>query len=210
MARTSNIAGVISFALIVFASACALGPSESSPPRSYFLDPQISWKNPHGLGERTGTVVLLIPQPKAQAGFDSARMIYLLRPHEINYYAVNQWADTPARLLHQVLVQQLDKTGRWRAVLPAPSALPVHYRLDIDNLTLEQQFFSQPSRVRLALRAQLVDVRKSAILATRYFELLEMAASDDPYGGVQAANRTVEKLLVEIAVWLDAVLGGAK
>jgi cholesterol transport system auxiliary component len=70
---------------------------------------------------------------------------------------------------------------------------------------LEQQFISRPSRVRLALRAQIVDLKKSAILATQYFELFEVAPSDDAYGGVQAANRASAKLITELAEWLDKV-----
>lgn len=208
MSRVTNIVHIVSLTLFLLNSACVLGPSESSAPRSYFLNPEISWKNPHGLGERTGTAVLLITQPKAQAGFDSARMAYQLRPYELNYYALNQWADTPARLLHQLMVEHLDKTGHWSAVLQAPSALAAHYRLDTDNLILEQQFFSRPSRVRLALRVQIVDLKKSSILATRYFEFIESTPSDDPYGGVQAANHAVKKLIVELTEWLDNVTKG--
>jgi cholesterol transport system auxiliary component len=148
-----------------------LGADETTAPRSYFLNPEISWKNPHGSGERIGASVLLITQPKAQAGFDTARMAYLLRPYEVNHYAFNQWADTPARLLHQVLVENLDKTGSWRAVLQTAGAVPAQFRLDCDNLILEQQFFSNPSRIRLALRAQLIETKKQSILASRYFEL---------------------------------------
>ena len=130
MCRASKIARIVSFALFVLSGACVLGPNESSAPRSYFLNPEISWKNPHGYGERTGQAVLLITQPKAQAGFDTARMAYLLRPYEVNYYAFNQWADTPARLLHRIMVENLDKTGLWSAVLQAPGSVSAHYRLD--------------------------------------------------------------------------------
>ena len=87
-----------------------------------------------------------------------------------------------ARLLHRIIVENLDKTGVWSAVLQTPGTVPAQYRLDCDNLVLEQQFFSRPSRVRLALRAQIVETKIPAILATRYFELFETAASDDPYG----------------------------
>jgi cholesterol transport system auxiliary component len=203
MTRIGKIARIVSFAFIIFSSACVLGPSETGAPRSYFLNPEISWKNPHGYGERIGTTVLLITQPKAQAGFETERMAYLLRPYELNYFAFNQWSDSPARMLHRVMVENLDKTGLWRAVLQTPGTVPTEYRLDSDNLILEQQFFARPSRVRLALRAQIIDVKKQTILATQYFEVFEVAASDDPYGGVLAANQAAEKLLIEIAAWLD-------
>jgi cholesterol transport system auxiliary component len=103
------------------------------------------------------------------------------------------------------MVERLDNSGMWSAVLQTPAAVPAQYRLDTDNLILEQQFSSRPSRVRLALRAQIVDTKNQSILATRYFELFEIAPTDDPYGGVQAANHAVAKLLNEIVAWLDNV-----
>jgi cholesterol transport system auxiliary component len=206
MPRPNKIRRIVNFALLLLIGACSLGPTETSAPRTYFLNPEISWKNPHGYGERIGASVLMITQPKAQAGFDTARMAYLLRPYEINYYAFNQWADTPARLLHRIMVENLDKTGVWSAVLQTPGTVPAQYRLDCDNLVLEQQFFFRPSRVRLALRAQIVETKIPAILATRYFELFETAASDDPYGGVQAANQAAATFLIELAKWLDTIM----
>ena len=210
MCRASKIAPIVSFALFVLSSACVLGPTETSAPRSYFLNPEISWKNPHGYGERTGRAVLLITQPKAQAGFDTARMAYLVRPYEVNYYAFNQWADTPAHLLHRIMVENLDKTGLWSAVVQTPGIVPAQYRLDCDNLVLEQQFFFRPSRVRLSVRAQIIETQRQAILATRYFDVLEVAPTDDAYGGVLAANHAAEKLIIEMAAWLDRVFKDTK
>jgi len=201
-----RILGIVRLTLLLMITACSLGPTETTAPRSYFLNPEITWKNPHGSGERIGASVLLITQPKAQAGFDTARMAYLLRPYEVNYYGFNQWADTPARLLHRILVENLDKSGLWSAVLQTPSTVPAQYRLDCDNLILEQQFFSNPSRIRLALRAQLIETKKQSILASRYFELLEPAPSEDAYGGVLAANQATAKLLAQMAEWLDSAL----
>ena len=210
MTSTPAMVRTLTLAVVLFLSSCALGPVETSAPRNYFLNPEISWNNPHGHSERIGTAILLITQPKPQAGFDTARMAYLLRPYEINYFAFNQWADTPARMVQQIMVENLDKTGRWRAVLPAAGAAPAQYRLDTDNLILEQQFFSHPSLVRLSVRAQIIDTKRAAILATRYFEVLEVAPTEDAYGGVQAANHAAAKLLIELASWLDAVMKETK
>jgi len=205
-----RLLGIVSLTLLSMTTACSLGPTETTAPRTYFLDPEISWKNPRGFSDRLAASVLLITQPKAQAGFDTARMAYLLRPYEINYYAFNQWTDTPARMVQQLLVAQLDKTGLWRAVLQTSAPVPAQYRLDCDTLILEQQFFAKPSRVRLALRAQLIEPKKQSVLASRYFELLEPAPSEDAYGGVLAANQAAAKLLAQIADWLDNALREVK
>ena len=204
MVPLSKILGLTIVALVAL-TACALGPKENSAPHTYFLNPEIASHNPQVSAKRIGGSVLLISQPKAQGGFDTARMAYLLRPYEVSYYAFNQWADTPARLLHRIMVESLDNSGLWSAVLQSPGAVPAQYRLDTDNLILEQQFFSRPSRVRLALRAQIVDTKKLSILATRYFELFEVAPSDDAYGGVQAANHAAATLLTDLVAWLDDV-----
>ena len=203
MSRLSNIVRRAAFTLVVFFAACSLGPKENNPSRTYFLNPEISWKNPHAFGERQANSVLLITQPKAQAGFDTARMAYLLRPYEVNYYAYNQWADTPARMLERIMVENFDKAGLSSAVLQTPAAVPAQYRLDCDNLLLEQQFFSNPSRVRLSLRAQIIETKTQSIVATRYFDLFELAPSEDAYGGVLAANHASAKLITEMAEWLN-------
>jgi len=210
MHHSNQIMRSLVCALLVLVSACALGPVETSAPRTYFLNPEISWKNPRAAGARTRAAVLLITQPRAQAGFDTARMAYLLRPYEVNYYAFNQWVDTPARLLHRIMVENLDKSGLWSAVLQIPSALQAQYRLDCNDLILEQQFFSRPSRARLALRAQIVETISQKLLASRYFEYLEDAPTDDAYGGVLAANHAAVKLITEMADWLDTVVRESK
>jgi cholesterol transport system auxiliary component len=113
-------------------------------------------------------------------------------------------------MLQQIMVENLEKSRLWSAVLQAPGSVPAQYRLDCDNLVLEQQFYSRPSRVRLALRAQLIETKSQSVLATRYFELFEPAPSDDPYGGVQAANHASAKLISELAEWLNNTLRQTK
>ena len=149
---------------------------------------------------------MLVSIPKAQPGFDTPRMAYLRRQYELSYYAFNQWADTPARMLLRPLAQAMERSGLWRAVVQAPSPVRADYRLDCDGLALEQQFFSSPSRIRLALRAQLVDTKRQSIIGARNFELFEPSLSEDAYGGVVAANGAAARLLDQMTDWLTTVM----
>jgi len=193
------------FALIV--SACTLGPRDNPAPRTYLLDPKVSLENPGAAHARSLSGVLLVTPLKPGTGFNTTRMVYLLRPYEINYFGFNQWVDTPARMLHRIIIANLDKTGLWDTVVQTPGALPTRFRLDCDDLILEQQFFGHPSRVRLALRAQFLATQKPSSVDARYFEVFEEATSDDPYGGVLAANRAAARLITELADWLDTLMG---
>lgn len=208
MRKRSNFFGITGIAALLLAltlSACSLAPRETEATHTYLLNPDISSKTFSADLEKHDTATLLINLPKPQAGFDTTRMAYLLRPYEVSYYAFNRWGDTPSRMLAGLLVQTMERTGLWRAVVQAPSAVRADYRLDCDNLVLEQQFFS-PSRVLVALRAQLIDVKQQRVIGTRDFEVFQTAPTEDAYGGVVAANQAVGKLLGELAEWVGIMM----
>ncbi len=154
--------------------------------------------------------VLLVSAPAAKAGFDTPRMAYISRPHEISYYADNQWVDSPDRMLAPILARAMERSGLWKSVIQTPSSVRADYRLDAKDLSLEQQFLSRPSRVRLALELQLVELKERSIIASRDFEIWEEAPSDDAYGGVVAANRAVGKMLEQSTNWLSAIMNKPK
>mgnify|MGYP001383981133 CR=1 FL=1 len=192
----------VAYLLAVALQSCTLGPVEQNAPHTFLLNPDVAVKKLSPNPTRLDPLILLVSQPTAQAGFETARMAYLLRPHEVSYYAFNQWADTPARMFAVLLNQTMERTGLWHAVVQAPSAVKADYRLDCDNLVLEQQFFSRPSRLRIAMRALLIDNKRHNVIGTRTFEIFEAAPSEDAYGGVLAANRATSELLEQIAEWV--------
>lgn len=144
---------------------------------------------------------LIISPPRAAAGFDSQRMMYTRHADQLEYFANNEWIDTPARMLAPLLVAALGNSGGFRAVVQTPSPASGELRLDIEILRLQQEFFGTPSRVRFALRATLVESATRRVIATREFEAVISTASDDPHGGVVAANRAVHIVLGELAAY---------
>ena len=146
--------------------------------------------------------ILLVGLPQPDAGVYTQRMVFLTRRFELEYYGMNQWTDTPARMIAPLLVETLSRKGGWRAVVPAPASIRGDYRLDTFGLILQQEFLQHPSRVRLGGRVQLTDLKESRILGTRTFEVLEDVSSEDAYGGVLAANRAVARWLDQIGTWV--------
>ncbi|MDO9372078.1 MAG: ABC-type transport auxiliary lipoprotein family protein [Gammaproteobacteria bacterium] len=144
-------------------------------------------------------LVLAVSLPRARPGFDTPQMAYVRQPHTLDYFAANQWADTPARMLWPLLAQALEQAGSFRAVVQTPGVVPVDVRLDPELIRLQHDFSTQPSRIQLTLRAQLIDVRSKRVLAVKLFDEAENAASDDAYGGVTAANRALQRVLAQLA-----------
>ncbi|MEK6586269.1 MAG: ABC-type transport auxiliary lipoprotein family protein [Nitrospirota bacterium] len=146
--------------------------------------------------------VFLVSTPQAEPGFETPRMVYVKRPYELEYFAANQWADTPARMFTPLLVQALSQSGAWRDVVLLPSSVTGDLRLDSYGFAVQQEFLQRPSRVRVTSRAQLVDLKQSIIVGMQTFEAIELAPSENAYGGVLAANRAVAALLDQMASWL--------
>ncbi len=144
-------------------------------------------------------LVLAVSLPRALAGFDTPQMAYVQKPYELNYFVTSRWADTPARMLEPLIIQAIGQTGSFRAVVQSSGAVAADVRLDIEVVHLQHDFSTQPSRMALSLRAQLIDVRGKRLLAAQQFDEVEAAGSEDAYGGVTAANRLLQRVLVKLA-----------
>ncbi len=145
--------------------------------------------------------VLAVSAPRAAPGSDTAAMAYVRTAHALDHYATHRWADAPARMLNPLLTRTLEDTGAFRAVVPAGSGLQADLRLDIEIVRLHQSFLTRPSCVELTLRAQLVDLAGRRVLATRYVEVAQEAATEDARGGVAAANAAVARALAQVAAF---------
>jgi len=143
--------------------------------------------------------VIEVAMPHARAGFDSNQMAYTRRPSEIEYFSHNRWADAPARMLAPALAQAIERTGAFRAVVRDANTVRPDLRLETELIRLQQNFGVHPSRVEIAVRVLLVGSGATGKLATAQFEETEDASSEDPYGGVTAANRALSRLVGRIA-----------
>jgi len=162
----------------------------------YALDPASPANDLPATGARTP--ITLAP-PRAAPGLEGHGMIYVPREHQVSYFARSAWVDTPGHMLAPLLALALEATGEFTVVEDRATEAPARLSLDTQILHLEQDFTVRPSRVRLELRVRLVDTVARRTLGDRVFAALEPAATDDPYGGVVAANLAAARLLAEIA-----------
>lgn len=188
--------------LLLTAGCGALRATATPPPSFYSLDnarieAAATTPAPATLS-RTAPTLIVIP-PHAASGFDSQRIIYVREDHKLEYFSHSEWVDTPARMLAPLIVAAVHASGAFKAVVPTPSAAAGDLRLDTEIVRLQQEFGSAPSRVRFTLRAYLVDNLTRQVLARREFDETVSASSDDPRGGVVAANRAVQIVLEQLA-----------
>ena len=186
-----------------------LFPKASPQPSFYSLDDSMfepATANAGTSGAAITTPTLIVNPPRAAAGFDSSRIIYVREAHKLEYFARSQWIDTPARMLAPLIVAAVEQNGAFGAVMLTASGASGDIRLDTEILRLQQDFSSQPSRVRFTLRTYIVDTATRHVLASRDLDAIVAADSDDPYAGVVAANRAVQAVLQQLAVFCKAVI----
>jgi cholesterol transport system auxiliary component len=152
----------------------------------------------------------MVNPPHAAAGFDSQRIIYVRAAHKLEYYAHNEWVDTPARMLAPLIVAAVQTSGIFRAVVLTPSTAAGDLRLDTEIMRLQHDVGRQPSRVRFTLRAYIVDTATRRVLAWREFDESVAALSEDPYGGVIAANRAVQIVLQNLSTFCTEAARSAR
>lgn len=180
----------------VFAILLPLGivGCASTPVNTYVLD--VYPKPPVNVTPSQKT--LLVSTPQAEPGFDTPLIAYQQRLYGLDYFVNSSWVDTPAQMLHRLVVDTLASTNGFAAVLASPTPVEGDLRLETTLIRLQQDFTQKPSQVRLVLRATLVDMNKNHLLGSRFIEATQAAPSEDAYGGVQAANRALRQVLAEL------------
>ena len=197
--RWQLVAAALSLTLVC--GCGAMGPVLTPHPNFYSLAGARNTPTPAPVPARAAVTAptLIVSPPHAAAGFDSQRIMYVRHADKLEYFAHNEWVDTPARMLAPLIVAAVERSGAFRAVVQTPSPAAGEMRLDTEILGLQHEFLSAPSRVRFTLRAYLVESVTRRVIASREFEAAVPAASEDPYGGVVAANRAVQTVLENLS-----------
>ena len=194
-----------SLGLSALAACSALSPTPTLPPAFFSLDNPRVDVAPRAPGVTAtagaGALTLVVNPTRAAAGFDSQRIIYLRDPYKLEYFANSEWVDPPARMLGPLLVNALERSAAFRAVIQTPASASGDLRLDTQIIRLQHYFDTQPSHARFTLRAYLVDDKTRGVLAWREFDADVPALSDDPYGGVVAANKAVQMVLADLSAF---------
>lgn len=156
---------------------------------------------PSVITKKRSSDVLLINLPQTNSAYDTVQMAYMKNQYQLSYFAKNCWASPPSQMLLPLMVQTLQNTHAFRAVVPQSVAGHVDLVLDTQLVQLQQEFFDKTSQIHLVMRAQLINVNTQHIVATKEFNIIETAMANNPYAGAVAANHAVNKFLQQLAIF---------
>jgi cholesterol transport system auxiliary component len=192
------LSSCLAAAALALPAGCAfVAPAE--PPMVTALLDEMPVQVPH---RAQGPATLLVLPPQARPDIDTTQMAYSLRPHQLAYFARNQWAETPAQMLQPLLVRTMEATGAFVVVVTPPQTGGVKLALRTEIVDLVQDFALDPPVLRLSLRATLSDEAANRTIATREWTLREPMAQKTPAAGVLAGNEAVARVLRELAAFV--------
>ena len=194
-----GLSGIILVSVVLLAGC--VGPGTQTETATYLLSAALPAKTV----SVKSTTTLLVSPTRAHPGFDTPRMAYVREANRLEYYAYHRWVEAPARMLTPLIAQSLEASGSFGAVVQSPASVRGNLRLDTELVNFIQDFTQKPSRLRMTLRAQLVDVASGAVIGTRTFESQINASAEAAPGGAAAANLATAEILSKLAEWCAAV-----
>ncbi len=189
----------LSFIVVVLFSMTACTVFQAPPASTTYI---FTASNKPIVSSKRISLTLAVAAPKAAPGYDSAQMAYMNRAYQLSYFAKNRWVDQPQRILMPLLMQTLEQTRRFQAIVALPYTGDADVQLETELLSLYQDFTKKPVQVRMVLRAQLINLRTKHVLATREFTFSEPTPQATPYGGVIATNYIIARLLPRLGAYV--------
>lgn len=181
------------FAVAALAGCALLSPPQPEPMKAVLS--RLPDAIPH---EHPRAITLAVLPPTASPAYETTHMAYSERRYQIGYFRDHEWAKLPAQMIYKLLVQTLERTGFFHAVLSPPEISPGGYTLRTQLLELIQDYTGSVPILRLTLRAELLGASGRS-MASRDIDVQERIGGANPYAGVVAANAASAKALQDLA-----------
>lgn len=183
------------FRLILLLSSLSLlsgcfSPLKTQQPNAYLINTMPSIAVHH---QRSTTI--FVTQPDTRAIYNTVAMAYTMRPYQINHFGENQWAETPSQMFLPLIVQTLQNSHAFKAIVLAPYTGKYDYLLSTQIIKIQQNFMANPARFELSIRAQLINTNNNQVMAIKQFDYSQPMTSRSPMGGVIAANLAASQFL---------------
>lgn len=177
-------------------SAC-MAPVKVGPDTGYVINSVPD----HVVTTRQRGITLLTATPDTNPVYNTRRMAYTTRPYQITYYSQSRWVQAPAEMIEPLLVQTLQKTNHFKAIVSPPYTGQYDYVMRTEIKTLLIDYTQKTPVLRLSVQGQLTSAASGRMLSSRDFTTAVPLPQASPYGAVLAANCAADELLRQIAAW---------
>ena len=178
-------------------SGCAM--KEAPPLQTYMLE---TYSIPSGTDSRYSNKVLKVsfPQPLTEPLTD--QMAFSYSSSDRGYYQNSQWSNNIGKLIQGSLIEALQKSRLFKAVLPEASTVNEDFRLESIVYDFSHHVRGNESYAVVSIAFTLIDTYTGKLVKSKRFSYKEMTPTVDAAGYVKATNRAMHRLEVDLINWL--------
>lgn len=146
---------------------------------------------------------LLVEEPLALGGLGGDRIALTPARREMSFFAHARWRDRAPRLMLAALIETLEDSKAFKAVIREGAGLRSDYRLKLELRDFQAEYAGAGApRVHVRLYAMLIGQPRGDILATRQFDHAVPAGGTDMAAIVGAFDEALGGVLGDAAHWV--------
>ncbi len=182
-------------AILIMLSACSKAPAL----KIYTLDvPQteVAKQSPY----RYKTIKVTYPQSLREQ--ISQKMNFSYSMSDRGTYQNSEWSNNMSKLLQGTLIDVLDKSRLFKAVLSDTTTLKENYRLESNIFAFEHRVRGESSHAIVSIQFTLIDADTGKLVKSKRFSYQEPTPSTDAKGYATATNVIMSRLSSDLVGWL--------
>lgn len=203
--RVRPIIGAAFICLLLGGCAVAgLGGGSSAPATYNIATPKVS----DAPSSRVARQVTVSP-PTAIRALDTDRIMVSASGGRISYYGDSAWSDRLPRLVQSRLVEAMQDSGAFKAVLTAQDRVDGDFAVATEIRSFQLDVEAGSSAATVAIFCKIVDERQGRVIATREFSARTSAPKDDAAAAVAALQESFNQVTGDMVRWLAAPRGNS-
>lgn len=150
---------------------------------------------------RSNAPTLLVLDTTTGSFYDNDQIIFSRSAGTRGQYQFARWTERPGKRFADLMRSRLDRLGSYR-VVAAGGYVRGDLLLDTELVEFYHDASSEPGQVRVALRAELVNLKQRTLLGRSVFEQQVPLTRYDAAGAAEASSLAVSRTLDDLTAWL--------
>jgi len=184
-------------AAALFLGGCTL---KEAPPLNYYS--LNIGKVPFVVHSKYRSRVLKVAYPKPLTEKLTDRISFSYSSSDKGVYRNSQWSNTLGKLLEGNIIAALQQSRLFKAVLPYSSTAGIDLRLESMIYDFSHHVRGDASYAVVSMEFALIDTHTGKLIKTKRFSYREDTRTADARGYVEASNKILHRLGVDLVTWL--------
>ena len=150
---------------------------------------------------KTKTIKITYPQSLREQM--SQKMNFSYSMSDRGTYQNSEWSNNMSKLLQGTLIDILERSRLFKAVLSDTSTLKENYRLESNIFAFEHRVRGELSQAVVSIQFTLIDADSGKLVKSRRFSYQEPTPSTDAKGYARATNTLMRRLVHDLVEWIN-------